>query len=74
MGSPGRSQAGDSRINLITYNLPKHKFIQDLLGMGGTPKEVLKHMELMDMMIPLLRADFQLIQTYEYLKAFCFNA
>jgi medium-chain acyl-[acyl-carrier-protein] hydrolase len=51
----------------ITYNLPEDGFIEDLIKLDGTPTEVLEHAELMEMMIPLLRADFQLVQTYEYL-------
>jgi medium-chain acyl-[acyl-carrier-protein] hydrolase len=50
----------------ISYNLPKEEFIEELCRLEGTPKEVLEHVELMEMMIPLLRADFQLIQTYNY--------
>jgi len=50
----------------VTYHLPKSEFIEDLIKLDGTPKEVIENDELMEMMIPLLRADFQLIQTYEY--------
>ena len=51
----------------ITYDLPKNEFVEELRRIGGTPKEVLEHVELLEIMIPLLRADFQLIQTYEYI-------
>jgi medium-chain acyl-[acyl-carrier-protein] hydrolase len=51
----------------ISYNLPHDEFIEELIKLDGTPKEVIEHAELMELMIPLLRADFQLIQTYEYL-------
>jgi medium-chain acyl-[acyl-carrier-protein] hydrolase len=50
-----------------TYNLPRDEFIAELHRINGTPKEVLEHAELMELMLPLLRADFQLIQTYQYL-------
>jgi medium-chain acyl-[acyl-carrier-protein] hydrolase len=50
----------------VTYNLPKDEFIEELIKLDGTPKEVIEHAELMELMIPLLRADFQLVQTYEY--------
>lgn len=50
----------------ITYDLPRDEFIEELKRIGGTPKEVLEHAELIEIMIPLLRADFQLIQTYKY--------
>jgi medium-chain acyl-[acyl-carrier-protein] hydrolase len=49
-----------------TYHLPEGEFIEELIRLQGTPKEVIEHVELMGIMIPLLRADFQLIQTYEY--------
>jgi len=49
-----------------TYHLPKDEFIKELIDLDGTPKEVIGNEELMEVMIPLLRADFQLIQTYEY--------
>jgi surfactin synthase thioesterase subunit len=50
----------------VSYHLPKDEFIKKLIELDGTPKEVIEHEELMEMMIPLLRADFQLTQTYEY--------
>lgn len=50
----------------VTYNLPTNEFINELHKLDGTPKEVLENAELMELMLPLLRADFQLVQTYEY--------
>jgi medium-chain acyl-[acyl-carrier-protein] hydrolase len=49
-----------------TYNLPEAEFIEDLRRLNGTPHEVLGNVELMALTIPLLRADFQLAQTYTY--------
>jgi len=49
-----------------SYNLPKDEFIAELRRIDGTPREVLEHTELMEMVVPVLRADFQLIQTYQY--------
>jgi surfactin synthase thioesterase subunit len=51
----------------ISYNLPKDEFIAQLRRLKGTSQEVLENMELMELVIPLLRADFKLIQTYKYL-------
>jgi medium-chain acyl-[acyl-carrier-protein] hydrolase len=51
----------------LTYNLPHDEFMKELIKLDGTPKEVIEHAELMELMIPLLRADFQLVQTYEYI-------
>jgi medium-chain acyl-[acyl-carrier-protein] hydrolase len=52
-----------------TYNLPEPEFIEELRSLNGTPKEVLDNPELMNLMIPLLRADFEVVQTYEYMPA-----
>lgn len=49
-----------------TYNLPDAAFKQELQRLKGTPAEVLAHPELMEVVMPLLRADFELIQTYSY--------
>lgn len=50
----------------VTYNLPAKEFAEELRQLNGTPREVLEHQELMDLMIPLLRADFEVCQTYNY--------
>src|SRR5262249_55561995 len=39
----------------------------ELRRIDGNPSEAFEHAELMELMVPLLRADFQLVQTYEYL-------
>jgi medium-chain acyl-[acyl-carrier-protein] hydrolase len=49
------------------HALPEPEFIEELRRLDGTPPEVLEHPELMKLMIPLLRADFELVETYEYL-------
>jgi medium-chain acyl-[acyl-carrier-protein] hydrolase len=49
-----------------TYDLPDEAFIAQLRDLNGTPKEVLEHPEMMELLLPLLRADFELIQTYVY--------
>jgi medium-chain acyl-[acyl-carrier-protein] hydrolase len=63
----GRRAPQLPKIEPISYNLPHDEFIEELIKLDGTPKEVIEHAELMELMIPLLRADFQLVQTYEYL-------
>jgi surfactin synthase thioesterase subunit len=50
-----------------TYNLPYDEFIEALRDLNGTPSEVLEHPELMQIMMPLLRADFEVHDTYKYL-------
>ena len=48
------------------HNLPEPEFIERLRELEGTPEEVLQHAELMKLLIPLLRADFAVNETYEY--------
>lgn len=49
---------------VISYNLPEAEFIEELRRLDGTPKEVFEHPELLTLMIPLLRADFEICETY----------
>jgi medium-chain acyl-[acyl-carrier-protein] hydrolase len=49
-----------------TYNLPDAELIEEVRRLEGTPPEVLEHPELMELMLPLLRADFEAIETYSY--------
>jgi len=49
-----------------TYNLPEPEFIDELRRLQGTPPEVLEHIELMQLMMPIIRADFKASQTYKY--------
>lgn len=62
----GRQAPQISDDQPITYNLPEAEFRSELLRLNGTPIEVLEHAELMNLMLPVLRADFELIQTYPY--------
>ncbi len=46
------------------YDLDDDEFRGELEKLDGTPKEVLQHPELMELMMPLLRADFSINDTY----------
>lgn len=50
-----------------TFDLPHHQFVDSLRKLNGTPQELFQHSELMEIMIPILRADFEACQTYSYL-------
>lgn len=54
------------RTRRITYNLPDAEFRRELEDLGGTPQELLAQRELMDLYLPVLRADFALSETYVY--------
>lgn len=46
------------------HPLPEAEFRDELRRLNGTPAEVLEHAELMEMMVPILRADFEAVETY----------
>lgn len=47
-------------------SLSEPEFLDSLRELNGTPKEVLEHRELMQLMSGLLRADFAVCQNYDY--------
>lgn len=49
-----------------TFNLPEPEFIAELRRLNGTPKELLASPELKEFFLPTIRADFELVETYEY--------
>ncbi len=48
------------------HQLPDPEFIRAVRRLGGTPEAVLQHEELMQMLLPILRADFTIYETYVY--------
>jgi medium-chain acyl-[acyl-carrier-protein] hydrolase len=60
-GAPDRQPATGPR-----HDLPDAAFLEQLRRLGGTPAEVLENRELLEMFLPLLRADFALAETYSW--------
>jgi medium-chain acyl-[acyl-carrier-protein] hydrolase len=48
------------------HTLPDNEFLTELRRLNGTPRELLDHEELMEVMLPIVRADFALYETYLY--------
>jgi medium-chain acyl-[acyl-carrier-protein] hydrolase len=48
------------------HTLPDPEFIEQLRRLNGTPDEVMRNKELRALILPLLRADFALHETYSY--------
>lgn len=48
------------------HRLPGPEFVAALREMKGTPDEVLEHAELMELLLPTLRADFELCEMYSF--------
>jgi medium-chain acyl-[acyl-carrier-protein] hydrolase len=51
------------------HALPDREFLAGIKKLGGTPDEVLQNEELMELFLPMLRADFTLLETYQYAPA-----
>ena len=49
-----------------SYNLPEPEFLQRLQEIKGTPAAFFDKPELMQLILPLVRADFSICQTYVY--------
>ncbi len=47
-------------------HLPDDEFIDGLRELDSTPEAVFEHMELMELLLPALRADFEIYEKYEY--------
>lgn len=50
----------------LIHQLPDVEFVRELRQLNGTPDEVLQHEELMELLLPVLRNDFTLVETYSY--------
>jgi medium-chain acyl-[acyl-carrier-protein] hydrolase len=62
----GRSAPQVRDSEAATYALPEDEFRAELKRLNGTPVEALENAELMSLMLPYIRADFELVQTYKY--------
>ena len=60
-GAPGCKENGPTR-----HLMDDDAFLESLRTLGGVPAEFFEHPELIEFMLPILRADFQLIESYDY--------
>jgi medium-chain acyl-[acyl-carrier-protein] hydrolase len=60
---------GPIRVRAVrpTFNLPDQELMAEMQKLNGTPKEVFEYPEMQKVLLPLLRADFEITDTYEYL-------
>jgi medium-chain acyl-[acyl-carrier-protein] hydrolase len=56
------------RRNSPIHDLPEKEFMAELRRLNGIPAELLSNKELMDIVLPSLRADFALFESYRYLS------
>jgi surfactin synthase thioesterase subunit len=62
----GRGAPHTAGSEPVRHTLPDHEFMESLRELNGMPEEVLAHGELMGVLLPILRADFSVCETYEY--------
>jgi medium-chain acyl-[acyl-carrier-protein] hydrolase len=55
-----------SRRGKTLHRLSDSDFVQELRDLQGTPEAVLNNRELMQILLPVMRADFELHETYVY--------
>ncbi|MEM9273749.1 MAG: alpha/beta fold hydrolase [Cyanobacteria bacterium P01_F01_bin.143] len=48
------------------HHLEYEAFKQEVIRLGGTPQAILENQEMMDLMIPIVKADFEVIETHTY--------
>lgn len=51
------------------HTLDNERLIEELRDYNGTPAELLASRELMDLLLPAIRADMQMAETYEYAES-----
>lgn len=75
IGAPGKkpvhlfftgSRAPSAQKEQMRHLLPRDEFLKELKELGGSPDEVLDDPAMMNLFEPILRADFQAIETYRY--------
>lgn len=62
----GRPAPPQHRPLTPVSGLPREEFVQVLRDYGAASDEILAHNELLDLLIPMIRADFAMIESYRY--------
>ncbi len=62
----GAAGPGTPRRRPVVHDATDEELRRELRFLNGTPRELLENDELMALMLPTLRADFSVLETYEY--------
>ena len=62
----GRRAPGLPAPRPPTYQLPDDAFLAELRALDGLPAQILEHQELLSLLLPALRADVTMHDTYEF--------
>ena len=60
----GRRAPDHPDLRAPIHALPDAAFVAELRHLNGTPEDVLRHAELLQLVLPVLRADFELCETH----------
>lgn len=55
-----------SKDRKIYHKLPDDEFKESIMELGGTPKEFFEYPELLEILLPTLKNDFRISETYTY--------
>ena len=53
-------------VGSSSHKLPDPEFIEKLRALNGTPKALLDNPRMMEIVLPIIRADIEALQTYKY--------
>lgn len=53
----------------ILHKLPNDSFLLKIKELGGIPDIIIENQDLTDLYLPILRADFKMIETYQYVDS-----
>jgi medium-chain acyl-[acyl-carrier-protein] hydrolase len=60
------AKAPHIREKMQLHQLPAREFLMELIHMNGIPADVLRHADMVRHILPILRADFSICETYKY--------
>jgi medium-chain acyl-[acyl-carrier-protein] hydrolase len=62
----GRGAPNGTSREVPRFNLPEEAFVEEVRRLNGTPQELLDLPESRNLLLPVFRADFEMVDTYEY--------
>jgi medium-chain acyl-[acyl-carrier-protein] hydrolase len=63
----GRGSPNGQKEKRNVHLLPDEEFKKKLKELGGTPEDVLNNEDLLNYFLPIIRADFKIVEQYQYL-------
>lgn len=64
----GQKSPNIARDDEKLSELGDEEFIDKVISLGGTPKEIIKDVDILNLFIPILKSDFKLLEKYHYIQ------